>query len=307
MKSMVMCAALHTGIATDSSAGVRRAGSPFIAERAVNVITHPVFHIVEEPGGIEHMTDCECPTEAYYEALALDMKKRHPKAVPFVLEHASSLEPFLDTSILAGFSFGINKALIGMTTGKLLGHTVGRFGACCDGKRTQAINDFAPLMDQSHVRQFVGSTNWVRWYLPFTYPVVVKILGEYMKPGAVFPACGLGAEGDVNACTGSKAVRAIKAMARNAIETSCMDEAGAIDGSRPLEQIADACGYAWSSTSLQMTEDLLRFKVLLMVGKGFTPAQQAWPALIIEAHAQLMGKRMQRNGPYEDPKLDRSC
>ena len=43
-----------------------------------------------------------------------------------------------------------------------------------------------------------------------------------------------------------------------------------------------------------MTEDLSRFKVLLMSGKGFTPAQQAWPALIIEAHAQLMGKRMQR-------------
>ena len=30
-----------------------------------------------------------------------------------------------------------------------------------------------------------------------------------------------------------------------------------------------------------------RFKVLMMVGKGFTPAQQAWPALVLEAHAQL--------------------
>ena len=129
-----MCALLHEGIATNSSAGVCRAGSPSTAERAVNVITHPVFHIVEEPGGVEHMTDCECPTEAYYEALGSDMKKSRPKASPFVLEHAASPEPFLDTSILAGFSFGMNKALIGMTTGKLLGHTVGRFGARCGGK-----------------------------------------------------------------------------------------------------------------------------------------------------------------------------
>jgi hypothetical protein len=31
-----------------------------------------------------------------------------------------------------------------------------------------------------------------------------------------------------------------------------------------------------------------------MVGKGFTPAQQAWPPLILEGYAQLMGKRAQR-------------
>ena len=36
-----------------------------------------------------------------------------------------------------------------------------------------------------------------------------------------------------------------------------------------------------------------RFKVLLMVGKGFTPAQQAWPPLELEGFAQLAGKRAQ--------------
>ena len=64
-----------------------------------------------------------------------------------------------------------------------------------------------------------------------------------------------------------------------------MDEAGAIDGSRPLEQIADACGYAWGSTNVQMPEDVSHFKVLLMVGKGFTPAQQAWAPLVLEGFA----------------------
>ncbi len=35
-------------------------------------------------------------------------------------------------------------------------------------------------------------------------------------------------------------------------------------------------------------------KVLLMVGKGFTPAQQAWAPLTLEGYAQLGGKRAQR-------------
>ena len=39
------------------------------------------------------------------------------------------------------------------------------------------------------------------------------------------------------------------------------DEEAAIYGSRPLEQVADACGFAWGSTNLQMTADLTRFKV----------------------------------------------
>ena len=90
-------------------------------------------------------------------------------------------------------------------------------------------------------------------------------------------------------------------MAVNCIERAVFDEAGAIDGTRPLEQVADACGYAWGSTNLQMTEDMSSFKVLLMVGKGFTPAQQAWPPLVLEGFAQLAGKRAQRRilGPMK--------
>ena len=112
-----------------------------------------------------------------------------------------------------------------------------------------------------------------------------------MKLNAVFPACGLGP----GQTTGDKAVKAIKLMAKHSIETSVMDEAGAIDGSRPLEQMADACGYAWGSTNVQMTEDLSQFKVLLVTGKGFTPAQQAWAPLVLEGFAQLAGKRAQIN------------
>ena len=111
-----------------------------------------------------------------------------------------------------------------------------------------------------------------------------------MKPKAEFPPEGLGA-GNSEGC---KAVKAIKLMCKNAIQLSTLDEASAIDGSRPLEQIADACGIAWGATHVQMTADLTGFKVLAMVGKGFTPPQQAWPAITLEGFAQLAGKRAQK-------------
>ena len=76
---------------------------------------HPVFHIVEEPGGIRHLTECEVPTETYNKARAADMKARHPNTSPGVLEHLEALEPFLDTSIVAGFSYGINKASVALS------------------------------------------------------------------------------------------------------------------------------------------------------------------------------------------------
>lgn len=124
------------------------------------------------------------------------------------------------------------------------------------------------------------------------YPFAVKILGAYLKPKAVFPLVGLGHKDDNS--EGSKAVVAIKIMCIHNIQISVMDEAAAIDGSRPLEQVADACGYAWGSTNLQMSEDMTRFRVLLMTGKSFKPAEQAWPPLVLEGATQLQGKRAQR-------------
>ena len=73
-----------------------------------------------------------------------------------------------------------------------------------------------------------------------------------------------------------------------------MDEARAIDGTCPLENLADCSGIAWGGTSYQMVEDLSYLKVLMTAGKGLTPAQQAWPPLTLEAYAQLDVKRHQR-------------
>ena len=151
-----------------------------------NIVEHPVYHIVEEPGAVDHMADCEVPTEEYYDALKEDMARRHPNASKFILEHLAAVEPFFDVSIVSGFSVGIGKAQIAVTKGLLLGHVVQRSGVSQDPEKTQAIRDFAVLRDPSHVRQFLGSTNWIRLFMPTPYAAAVKILGEWNKPGADF-------------------------------------------------------------------------------------------------------------------------
>ena len=60
------------------------------------LMNQPVFHIVEEPGGIRRLSECEVPNEIYNEARLKDLSIRHPKLSPGVLEHLGSLEPFLD-------------------------------------------------------------------------------------------------------------------------------------------------------------------------------------------------------------------
>ena len=173
-----------------------------------------------------------------------------------VLEHLDALEPFLDVSILAGFSFGVDKANVLVSTASLLGHRVSRTGSDHEPEKIQAIDDFAPLAEQMQIRQFIGSTHWVRRYLPPIYAAAAKVLGEYMKPGVKLGLPGLGAYEPPT--PGCKAFKAIKLMCRHAIHLSVLDEAGAIDGSRPLEQVADACGMAWGSTNLQMTPRSVR-------------------------------------------------
>ena len=255
----------------------------------INTVDSPVYHIVETPGAVDLLAE-ESPTDEYYEALLGWLRKEYPKASVHLLDHVVSLESFLDRSILSGFSFGVAKADLAVTEGKLLGHWVSRTGGRCDPEATQGIRDFAPLKEKFHIQQFLGSTNWLRWYLPQEYAHAAKVLGEYQRPSAVFPEGGLGTS-DTQGC---KAFRAIQKMCCETIEISMFDEAAALDGSCPLEQIADCSGIALGGTALQMTRDMTRFKVLVTHSKGLTPAQQAWPPLTLEAYAQLEVKRATR-------------
>ena len=73
------------------------------------------------------------------------------------------------------------------------------------------------------------------------YSTLCEILGQFLKPGAVLPPGGIGA-GDQEC---DKAFKAIKLLAAHFINLGVMDEAAAMDGSRPLEQLADSSGIAW--------------------------------------------------------------
>ena len=254
-----------------------------------STITEPVFHIVETAGGIDRMAE-ETPTDHYYDCLRKSLEEKFPKADRFLLDHLVSLEAFLDKSIVFGFSFGVTKAELVKTGGKLLGHLIGREGSSPDPERAQAVRDFAPLREKLHVQQFLGCANWLRAYLPAEFGCCAKVLTGYQKPGATFPPEGLG----FGQTPGCKAVRSIKRMLAETISLSILDEAAAISGQCPLEQIADASGYAVGGTVLQMTRDMERMKVLLTHSKALTPPQQSWPPLIQEAFAQLEVKRMTR-------------
>ena len=121
------------------------------------------LHIVEKYGVVERLAQAQgSPTAAYYAALKLDLQARHPKADRHLVDHLVSLEAFLDRSIVVGFSFGVNKAVVAAVKGKLLGHTISRAGCEPDPERCQAVRDFPPLREKVHVQQFLGCANWLR-------------------------------------------------------------------------------------------------------------------------------------------------
>ena len=129
------------------------------------------------------------------------------------------------------------------------------------------------------------------------YAQAVKLMGEFLKPGAVFPPEGLGG----GKTQGDLAVKAIKLMAQHHIELAVLDEAAAIDGSRPLEQIADSSGIAWGGTCLQMSEDLSRFNQRIADSRA-----GAYPRAAGMVAADAGGVRAAHDeaGAEKDPWLD---
>ena len=134
---------------------------------------------------------------------------------------------------------------------------VPREGIEADDERAQAIRDFPPLKTKQQLQQFAGCTNWLRQHMPEQYSQALKVLAEFLKPGAVFPEKGIG-PGETPA---DYAFEAVKVMSNHLIKLSIMDEAAAIDGSRPLEQVADCSGLAWRGSCLQMKTDPTGFNV----------------------------------------------
>ena len=206
-----------------------------------------------------------------------------------MLDHLVELEALYDVCIVAGFSMGLTKAILAATSGPMLGDNVERHGRTPNGERVQGVWDFAPLKNLKQLQQFMGCCNWLRTYMVPLYSQLIEVLGPFLKEDAVYPPEGLGP----GKTAADKAVRGLKLLAKYYIEMGCLDEVAAINGTRPLEQIADSSGIAWGGMCIQMTPDMGGFVVLCAAGKSLTASQQAWDPLSLEGYAQLQVKRHQ--------------
>jgi len=160
----------------------------------VDLSKYPIHHIVEEVGTMDQIVEVDSPSEGYYTAYRRYLEKKHPEVSVHFMDHMISTAVFLDRSIVSGFSFGVSKAQVAVTEGKLLGNIVSRSGMRPDPERVQAVKDFPPLKEKTHVMQFLGCTNWLRSFLYAEYVPASKILGKYQRDGMEFPEGGIGAE-----------------------------------------------------------------------------------------------------------------
>ena len=145
-----------------------------------------VLHIMEDVSSMARLAET-LPTDTYYSLLRSDMGLRHPKVDPHLLDYLETLEAFLDTSIMAGVSFGVEKAKITVMEGELLGHVVGRKGASAQKEKTLAIVRFPPLREKVQAQQFLGCTNFLRYYLQPQYAHCGKDSWRVRKSGQGVP------------------------------------------------------------------------------------------------------------------------
>ena len=94
-------------------------------------------HVIQNDALIERIFEVELPPEEYYELHASDMRKRHPNANPFVLQHLESIVPLMHVAEVTGFSFGASKAVVLETRIKLLGEWIDRQGRSSTEEHTR--------------------------------------------------------------------------------------------------------------------------------------------------------------------------
>ena len=252
--------------------------------------TESFSHVVLEEETVESMLELELPTEEYYEELGRHMRETHPDADPFVLEHFHALESLLDVAIVTGFSFGTAKASLLQTEVKVLGEIVGRESRRPTGEHVRAILEYpTPIPNIQELRRFLGIVNRVRLHEPAEYGSVVGEVNVYL--GKKAPWLG---EWPWMQQAGLDAVEALKKLTARITKLSAFDEVAALDGSRPLEQIADWCRKGWGGIVVQMARDRNRFHVLGQWSGPCSGPQQAYAAITGDFFAQRRTRQESR-------------
>ena len=75
-----------------------------------------------------------------------------------------------------------------------------------------------------------------------------------------------------------KAAAAIRKLGARAVKLAVLDEAAAVAGTRPLEQVADFAAYGWGGSSWQLAADLRSTNVLGQYAGLLTVAQSHYHA-----------------------------
>jgi hypothetical protein len=215
------------------------------------------------------------------------MKARHPRACPFVVYHLVSWENFADICIVSGYSLAAAKTKLLQTRVLLLGDWCSREGRSPDPDNISLIRDWPPIREETHLRRFLGMTNWLRCHYGAEYAEMIRPLTKYFKKGTDWDKF----EDDEAV---AKAVTQLKTTICAEVLLSVLDDIAAVDGSLPAESIADSSGYAWGGTLVQMTPDLVGFRVIAHASGTLNPSQQAWPTRTQELYAQLNAKRAWR-------------
>ena len=99
--------------------------------------------------------------------------------------------------------------------------------------------------------------NWVRLHEPAEFGTVVGEVNLYLSNKAPWLDHWPWMQQ-----AGLDAVEALKKLTAWAMELAALDEVAAMDGSRPLEQIADWCKKGWGGIVVQMAPDRRRSHVL---------------------------------------------
>ena len=174
-----------------------------------------------------------------------------------------ALEVLMVVSIVTGFSFGVPKAQILGTECVMLGERVGRDGRWATDDHIEAVGRMKPVEDVSQLRGLLGLANWVKDHCPAEYVLPLKVLTKWLKKGATFP---LDAEGRA-------AEKALKALVKRNVRLDALDEVSALNGTRALQQVADACKYGWGGSIMQVGAGGTTLYVSAMFSGLMTDAQ----------------------------------
>ena len=179
---------------------------------------------------------------------------------------------------------------------KMLGEYVGRGRRLKDPEKAKAIVNFAPPTSLKQLQEFLGMFNYVRPGCRGSAGRHLHFLRPWLR-GEKFPMSP----------SALSAVDALKTLAAEQVEISCIDEKAAIgafhpdetvrlaDGPiRPGESLADSSGYAIGGGLVQMRADLGSYALLASYSAGLTITQMQQHPMEQELWSQLQCSRAWR-------------